>query len=144
MNAKDEIVKVGTRAHNFWYRLLGGRVVGRYGKVTMLLLTTTGRKTGKARTTPLLYLPDGDDLVVIASYGGDDRHPRWYLNLQAEPHVTVQVGSEKQARVARTATPAEKARLWPGLVAVYKQYDDYQKKTDRDIPLVMLTRESAT
>ncbi len=144
MNTKDEIVKGLTRLHNFWYKVLGGRLVGRFGKAPMLLLTTTGRKTGKERTTPLLYLPDGDDLVVVASWGGDDRHPLWYLNLQAEPHVTVQVGSEKQARAARTATPAEKARLWPGLVAVYKQYEGYQKKTDRDIPLVMLTRESAT
>lgn len=144
MHAKDEIVKVLARAHNFWYKLLGGRLVGRWGKAPMLLLTTTGRKTGKARTTPLLYLPDGNDLVIVASWGGDDRHPLWYLNLQAEPHVEVQVGSEKQARVARTASPAEKTRIWPGLVARYKQYDDYQKRTDRDIPLVMLTRESTT
>lgn len=143
MNRKDETVKVMTRAHNFWYKLLGGRVVGRWGKAPMLLLTTTGRKTGKARTTPLLYLPDGDDLVVVASWGGDDRHPLWYLNLQAEPHVEVQVGSEKQARVARTATKAEKARIWPELIAIYKQYDDYQKRTEREIPLVMLSREAA-
>ncbi|HEX7521672.1 MAG TPA: nitroreductase family deazaflavin-dependent oxidoreductase [Acidimicrobiia bacterium] len=143
MNRKDEFMKVFTRFHNFWYKVLGGRVVGRWGKAPMLLLTTTGRKTGKARTTPLLYLPDGDDLVVVASWGGDDRHPLWYLNLQAEPHVEVQVGSEKQARVARTATKAEKARIWPELVAVYKQYDDYQKRTEREIPLVMLSRDAA-
>ncbi len=142
MNRKDEIMKVFTRFHNFWYKLLGGRFVSRVGKVTMLLLTTTGRKTGKARTTPLQYMADGDDLVVVASWGGDDRHPMWYLNLQADPHVEVQVGSEKQARVARTATPAEKARLWPALVAQYKQYDDYRKRTEREIPLVMLSRES--
>lgn len=138
MRAKDTFARGFTFVHTHAYRLLGGRLVGKFGKAPMLLLTTTGRKTGAARTTPLLYLPVGDSYVIVASWGGDERNPLWYLNLVADPHVTVQIGAEKQAMTARTATPEEKARLWPELVAIYRQYEGYQRKTERDIPLVIL------
>jgi deazaflavin-dependent oxidoreductase (nitroreductase family) len=106
---------------------------------TALLLTVTGRKSGRPRRTALYYAEDGDDLVVVASKGGADEPPLWYLNLVADPHVQVQVGARRTAAVARTATAEEKARLWPLVVAVWPAYDDYQARTTRDIPVVVLT-----
>jgi deazaflavin-dependent oxidoreductase (nitroreductase family) len=105
----------------------------------MLLLTTTGRKTGQPRTTPLFYLPDGERLVLVASYAGDDRHPQWFNNLVVDPVVTVQIGGESRRMRATVAMPDEKARLWPRVVELYQGYDDYQRRTSRDIPLVILT-----
>jgi deazaflavin-dependent oxidoreductase (nitroreductase family) len=126
---------------NTWiYRLSGGRVGGRwmYG-APVLLLTVTGRKSGQPRTTPLLYLADGDNLVVVASKGGMSHHPLWYANLQANPDVEVEVGSEKRKMRARTASVTEKAALWPRLVKMYPDYDAYQARTTRDIPVVILS-----
>jgi deazaflavin-dependent oxidoreductase (nitroreductase family) len=105
----------------------------------MLLLTTTGRRSGKRRTTPLGYLPDGDRRILVASFGGDDRHPQWYLNLKAHPEAEIQVGSETQLVRAATATVEEKAELWPRVVELYSGYEGYQRRTTRDIPLVILT-----
>ncbi len=107
---------------------------------TTLLLTTLGRRTGRARRTPLIYQRDSDAYVVVASKGGTDDHPEWYLNLTADPRVRVQVGAEVFDAVARTATPEEKARLWPVMTAAWPDYDEYQRKTTRDIPVVILTR----
>lgn len=108
--------------------------------VYTLLLTTRGRKSGKARRTPLIYGRDGDDYVVVASAGGQPHHPSWYLNLQADPRVRVQVGAEKFDAVARTASPEEKARLWPVMTEIWPDYDNYQSKTSREIPVVILSR----
>jgi deazaflavin-dependent oxidoreductase (nitroreductase family) len=107
---------------------------------TTLLLTTQGRKSGKWRRTALIYGNDGDDYVVVASRGGHDDHPAWYLNLESNPEVRVQVGADKFTAQARTATPEEKARLWPIMLEKWPAYDDYQQKTDRDIPVVILKR----
>jgi deazaflavin-dependent oxidoreductase (nitroreductase family) len=137
--AKDALFKAGTSVHNQLYRRTGGRVGAKAGRIPMLLLTTTGRKTGQPRTTPLGYLSDGDRMVVVASYGGDDRHPQWYLNLQANPEATVQAGARTQRVRAATATAEEKAELWPRAVALNPGYAGYQQKTTRDIPLVILT-----
>jgi len=104
----------------------------------VLLLTARGRKTGKARTTPLLYLQDGDRLVVVASKGGAPRHPAWFLNLAANPEVTVERGRERLAMRAREADDEERARYWPQVVAMYPGYEKYQQKTSRRIPLVVL------
>jgi deazaflavin-dependent oxidoreductase (nitroreductase family) len=120
------------------YRLFGGRFVGRIGKAPVLLLTTRGRKTGKQRTTPLLYVAYGDALVVVASNGGAPRHPAWYLNLQAEPEIDVQVGREQRAVRAREATEEERTQLWAQLVAVYRGYEGYAQKANRTIPIVVL------
>jgi deazaflavin-dependent oxidoreductase (nitroreductase family) len=109
------------------------------GTVT-LILTTTGRRSGAERLTPLIYQQDGDDYVVVASKGGDDKAPDWYVNLEAEPAVQVQVKGERFAARARTATPDEKPRLWKLMTAAWPAYDDYQKKTDREIPVVVLER----
>ena len=100
-------------------------------------MTTTGVKTGQPRTIALLFMRDGDDVVIVASMGGMSHNPQWYGNLVAEPKVTVEIGGEKRAMTARTATPEEKARLWPMLVDMYGGYADYQARTDRQIPVII-------
>ncbi len=107
---------------------------------TTLLLTTTGRKSGKSYTTPLIYRKHGDAYVIVASKAGDDRHPEWYLNLEANPRVNIQVLGDKFEADARTATPQERGELWPFMAEVWPDYDEYQKKTDREIPIVVLER----
>ncbi len=109
------------------------------GTVT-LLLTTTGRKSGERRTTPLIYQKYGDDLLVVASKGGADEPPLWYRNLEADPEVTVQVLGDTFSARARTAGPAEKPEMWRTMAKTWPAYDDYQKKTDREIPVVVLER----
>lgn len=104
----------------------------------MLLLTTRGRRTGEPHTVPLLYLRDGACLLLIASYGGRDRHPEWYLNLVADPSVTAQVGSQALELIARTAAPSEREVLWPRVVEAYRDYAVYQRRTEREIPIVLL------
>jgi deazaflavin-dependent oxidoreductase (nitroreductase family) len=105
---------------------------------TALILTTTGRRTGEQRSTPLIYQRHGDDYLVVASKGGSDNPPAWYLNLQAEPDVELQVKGERIAARARTATPEEKPELWKIMAAAWPDYDEYTKKTDREIPVVVL------
>ena len=102
-----------------------------------IILTTTGRKSGKLRRTPLMRVRDGDNYLVVASLGGAPSHPVWYLNLQANPDVTVQDRAEVHELRARTATDEEKAALWPLAVASWPAYDDYQRSTERNIPLVI-------
>lgn len=128
-------------AVNTWiFRASGGRLGARFLRgAPVLLLTTTGRKSGAPRTTPLIYVEDGPDIVLVASKGGMSRHPLWYRNLEASPDVEIQIGAEKRRMRARTASAEEKAALWPRLVAVYRDYDDYQARTDRDIPVVILS-----
>ncbi|MER7542828.1 nitroreductase family deazaflavin-dependent oxidoreductase [Actinomadura sp.] len=109
------------------------------GTVT-LLLTTTGRKSGKEYTTPLIYQTEGDAYLVVASKGGADEPPDWYLNLEANPEVKVQVKGDKFTARARTATPEEKPALWRKMTAAWPAYDEYQEKTTRDIPVVVLER----
>jgi F420H(2)-dependent quinone reductase len=122
------------------YRLTGGRVGGSLGQAPVLLLDHVGRKTGKQHTSPLIYIADGDDLVVVASKGGAPKDPLWWPNLKANPLTTVQVGSERRRVVARKADPEEKQRLWPRLNEVWPDYEAYQQRTDRDIPVVILSR----
>jgi len=106
----------------------------------ILLLTTQGRATGQPRTTPLIFIQDGDNPVIIASRGGAPTHPDWYLNLEAEPRVEVQIKGDLFAAVARTAQAPERDRLWAEAVKVWPQYADYQARTDREIPVVVLER----
>src|SRR4051812_27932285 len=126
--------------HNALYRLSGGKVGGKFGSAPVLLLTTTGRKSGKKRTAPLLYLAEGDDLVLVASKGGSPTHPSWFVNLRAQPEVEVQVGSKRERRRARVASGEERERLWQHLVELYSSYATYQTKTTREIPVVVLER----
>jgi deazaflavin-dependent oxidoreductase (nitroreductase family) len=127
------------RTHTEEYVATDGAKGHRWNGTTTLLLTTRGRRTGTARRTPLIYGRDGETYLIVASKGGSPRHPEWYLNLAAHPRVRLQVGAERFDAGARTATPEEKARLWPVMTAQWPAYDDYQTRTDRDIPLVILT-----
>ncbi|TDC62717.1 nitroreductase family deazaflavin-dependent oxidoreductase [Actinomadura sp. GC306] len=122
------------------YQETDGEVGHEWQGTVTLLLTTTGRRTGKERTTPLIYQPEGDAYLVVASKGGADDHPLWYANLQANPEVKVQVKGDKFTARARTATPDEKPALWRKMAAVWPAYDEYQEKTTRDIPVVVLER----
>jgi deazaflavin-dependent oxidoreductase (nitroreductase family) len=106
----------------------------------ILVLTTTGEKSGRPRKFALIYAPDGDDVVIVASKGGAPEHPQWYRNLVANPEVTVQVRADRYPAVARTASAEEKKRLWPLVTQVWPSYDDYQQRTERDIPVVILSR----
>jgi len=108
--------------------------------VYTLLLTTRGRRSGRLRRTALIYGRDGDSYLVVASQGGDPNHPAWYLNLLADPEAEVQVGAEVFTVRARTAESAEKDRMWRTMAAIWPAYDDYQAKTDRAIPVVVLDR----
>ncbi|MBS0580768.1 MAG: nitroreductase family deazaflavin-dependent oxidoreductase [Proteobacteria bacterium] len=119
-----------------WDASLGG---GK-GMVPTLLLTTTGRKSGKALTLPLIFGRSGADYVVVASKGGAPEHPAWYLNLEANPLVHVQVKADKFSARAHTADNRERATLWPMMVGIYGPYEHYQTKTDRQIPVVVLKR----
>jgi F420H(2)-dependent quinone reductase len=130
--------KLGSGAHTGVYRATGGKLFGRMGKSPILLRNTVGRKSGKKRTTPLLYVMDGEDFVIIASKGGAPTHPAWYLNLRSNPEVTVEVGDREVRVRAEEADPEEKARLWQKMVEMYPAYDGYQKKTEREIPLLVL------
>jgi deazaflavin-dependent oxidoreductase (nitroreductase family) len=131
-------LKLGSGAHAGVYRATGGKLFGRMGKSPILLLNTVGRKTGRKRTTPLLYVMDGEDFVIIASKGGAATHPAWYLNLRANPDATVEIGDREVQVEAGVADPEEKARLWQKMVEMYPTYDDYQRKTEREIPLLVL------
>jgi F420H(2)-dependent quinone reductase len=139
------IIKVMAKANVWLYRRTGGRVGGtwRIGAgfrtpVPICLVEHRGRKTGKLRTTPLVYLEDGPRIVVVASQAGRPEHPMWYLNLLAHPEVTVQVRSRRRPMRARVAEPGERALLWPKLVDLYADYEAYQSWTDRVIPVVVL------
>ena len=132
------IQRLLTGLHVFLYRLTGGKIGGRIVKSPVLLLTTTGRKSGKQRTTPLLYLSDKDCLAIVASNGGSKSHPAWWLNLQNNPQAQVQIGSQAFPVKAAPANPAERARLWPLFVQMFPGFANYQKRTAREIPVVLL------
>jgi deazaflavin-dependent oxidoreductase (nitroreductase family) len=133
-------IRVISALHGFLYRATGGRVGRRLARHDMLLLTTTGRTSGRPHTVPLLYLRVKGELAVIASYGGHPRHPDWYRNLLTEPRAEVRVDGDRFPVVARTAEPAERDRLWALAVAEYPGYEGYQARTDRLIPVVLLRR----
>lgn len=124
------------------YRLSGGGMGGTFKGVPVLLLTTTGRKTGKKRTKPLLYLMDNDQVVLVASHGGAPTDPAWWRNLKSNPRAEVQIKGTLLQVEAREAMAEERERLWPKLVALYADYENYQKRTTRTIPVVILQRTS--
>jgi deazaflavin-dependent oxidoreductase (nitroreductase family) len=135
-----KLVNAATAAHVAAYRATGGRfLLGPLGADRTVLVDHVGRKSGKHRTTPLLYLPDGDDVVIVASKGGSHKHPAWWLNLREMDETTIQVGSEKRRVTIREANAEERARLWPKLVAIWSDYDRYQQRTEREIPLAILS-----
>src|SRR5881227_1043452 len=127
--------------HTVVYRLTGGLIGHRIpGGPSMLLLDHLGAKSGTKRTAPLVYFRDGDDVVLVASKGGYPKNPAWFYNLKANPDTVVQVGREHRPVHARVATPEERERLWPRVVENYSGYADYQERTERQIPLVILER----
>jgi len=141
-------LKIIPPLHIKLYRRTGGLIGGRLGKVRMLLLTTTGRKSGLQRTSPLLFIdedhPDHPGAyIIVASKGGAPKNPAWYLNLTANPTVTVENGRAAQQMVAETISEDDWERIWPQLVANWSDYAAYQKKTDRRIPVVRLTPAAA-
>jgi deazaflavin-dependent oxidoreductase (nitroreductase family) len=126
---------------NIWiYRLTSGRLGGTFRRgAPVCLVTTKGKRTGAARTVALLYLASGDDLVVVASKGGMSHSPSWFHNVMANPRVEVETGAIRRPMRARRASTSEKAVLWPRLVEMYPDYDAYQARTTRDIPVVILS-----
>ena len=133
-------VKWMSAANTAVFRATGGRLGAKFiGGAPVFLLITKGRKSGQPRTAPLLYLRDGNDYVIVASKGGMSHDPLWARNLEANPDAEIEIGSQKIAVRARRANDEEKARLWPKLVAMYPDYDDYQARTERKIPVILLS-----
>jgi deazaflavin-dependent oxidoreductase (nitroreductase family) len=142
----DLQLKTMNAIHRGLLKISGGRVGWRAGGMPVVELTTTGRKSGQPRTVMLTSpAQQGDAIVIVASRGGDDHHPAWFLNLRDHPEVEAAVGGKpKQPMRARVATPEERAVLWPQVTATYKGYAGYQTKTDREIPLVLLESAGST
>jgi F420H(2)-dependent quinone reductase len=137
----DLALKWMSRINTYLYRRSGGEGLGgSVQNIPVALLTTTGRKTGEPRVSPLYFLRDGDRVIVAASKGGTPKNPMWYLNLKANPKVQVQIKKEVLDLTARDATDDERAKYWPQLVDMYPSYDDYQSWTDRTIPIVICDR----
>jgi deazaflavin-dependent oxidoreductase (nitroreductase family) len=134
----NQIIKWMSRANAWIYKKTDGKIGGKLPQgAPVALLTTTGRKTGEPRVSPLLYQREGDRIVLIASKGGAANHPMWYLNLKANPKVSFQIKDEVLNLTARDATEAERAHYWPKMAAMYSSFDDYQSWTDRVIPVVI-------
>lgn len=142
--ARVRLIRFVTRLHETIFRVSGGRVLGRAAGMPVVMLTTTGRRSGRKHTS-MLTTPArlGEGIVLVASYGGNDRHPAWFLNLQANPDVDVVMRDRSGPMRARVASREEKAALWPQVVAAYGDYAVYQERTARDIPLVVLEAAAA-
>jgi F420H(2)-dependent quinone reductase len=125
------------------YRRSRGKIGGTMKGAPVLLLTTTGRKSGRPWTVPVLYQADGDRWVIIASNGGNPRHPAWWLNLRSQPAASVQIGRETHPVTAVETAGEERERLWRRMADMYKGYDEYARKTTRAIPVVLLRRRSS-
>ena len=139
INLKDVTAKAVTRLHRAILTTTGGRIGGSGFGMPVLILRTTGRRSGKIRETVLTSpVQDGESVVLVASYGGDNRHPTWYLNLCDNPDVEVTMRGRTRPMRARVASTEEKAGLWPRVTERYRGYAAYQRRTDRDIPLVIL------
>ena len=134
------VLRVASALNVLVYRLSRGKWLGRFPSgAPVCLLTTKGRKSGRWRTVPLLYLADGKEFIVVASQGGRPQHPGWYLNLETDPSGELTIGSRRFPITARRVSEEEKAQLWPRLVAIYPPYQDYQRRTKRLIPVVRLS-----
>ena len=136
------VIRGLSRAHLAVHRVTRGGVLGSVAGMPVLLLTTTGRRSGKARTTPLTFFRDGTDLVVIASNGGADRPPDWSLNLQQTPRAVVEIGTDRLVVTSRSASEQERERLWAVVTTTYAGYARYQERTTRRIPVIVLRPEA--
>lgn len=138
-NLKDQLFKVGTSLHEAIFRASKGKVLGRGLGMPMLVLETTGAKSGQRRSTMLSTpLVDGEVVVLVASFGGDDRNPAWFHNVQAHPEVEITMDGATRPMVARVAGPDERDRLWEQITTAHSNYAGYQKRTERVIPVVVL------
>jgi deazaflavin-dependent oxidoreductase (nitroreductase family) len=137
-------VTLFSKAHAGLFRATGGRIGSKFGGVPTLLLHHLGAKSGKHRTTPVYYLADGDNVVIVASRGGSQESPGWYYNLKANPAASVELKGEKRAVTARQATAEERERLWPLVVEMYSDYAVYQTRTEREIPVMILEPNGAS
>ena len=140
MTLRGRLIGAMGRSHLAVYRLSRGRLLGSVAGMPVLLLTTTGRRSGRPRTTPLTYFEDGPDLVIVASNGGETRPPAWWLNLCAEPRVTITRGTHAEPALARAANEGERERLWPVITSTFPGYASYARRTFRPIPVVVLGR----
>ena len=135
----DFQLKLVNAIHRPLFQLSKGKIAGKGAGMPVLVLTTTGRKSGQARATMLTSpLQIDESIVIVASRGGDDRHPDWFLNLQANPKVEVEMAGSKRSMTAHVADETEKADLWPKIVGPHANYAGYQEKTERDIPVIVL------
>jgi F420H(2)-dependent quinone reductase len=139
---KPRTIRLIGRVHAWLWRLTRGRLVDGIGAAPFILLTSKGRKTGRPRTTPVLYLEDGSNFIVVASFGGNDMHPAWYLNLKQSPEAEIVIRGERRRVTSREITREEKKLIWPQLVKLYPQFDVYQQRTSREIPLLRLLPKS--
>ena len=138
-NAKDIFAKNGSRVHQLLFDVSKGKIGGNALGMPVVKLVTTGRKTGKKRETMLTApVVDGEQVILVASYGGDDRHPAWYGNLVADPNVVITMNGSTRNMVARVAQGGERAELWTQITTDHSNYAGYQEKTDREIPVVIL------
>jgi deazaflavin-dependent oxidoreductase (nitroreductase family) len=137
---KPDVTLYG-QEHVDQYRATDGAVGHDWCGTHCLILTTTGRKSGESRDTPIIYGNYGDSVAVVASYGGAPKHPAWYLNLDADPHVDVQVLGDRFKATARTAEGDEREKVWKIMTDTWPNYDEYTKRTDRVIPVVILDRD---
>ena len=139
MKSKDVLHKVVTGIHRAIFNVSKGRIFGKAFGMPVIELITTGRRSGKERSTMLAVpIADSERLVLVASYGGDDRHPAWYLNLRANPEVRVTTAASTRTMIAYIATEEEKVKLWPQITSVFEGYARYQERTERSIPVVIL------
>jgi deazaflavin-dependent oxidoreductase (nitroreductase family) len=137
---RSKAVELFWKIHPRLYRWSGGRIGGKIGSMPVLLLDSVGRKSGAIRTNALTYLPKGNSYVVIASFLGEPRHPAWFLNLRSTPDAEIQIGSKRLRIRAREALGAERQALWSEIVGKFPDYAEYQSRTDREIPVVILDR----
>jgi len=139
MKLKDTFFKVGTGIHRAIFNASKGRIFGKASEMPFIELVTIGRRSGKERATRLSApILEGDRMVLVASFGGNDRHPAWYLNLQANPEVQVTMAGTTRTMIARTASEEERDELWPRITSAYGGYARYQERTERQIPVVIL------
>jgi deazaflavin-dependent oxidoreductase (nitroreductase family) len=139
MRPKDAFYKVGTGIHRAIFNVSKGRIFGKAFGMPLVELVTIGRRSGKERSTMLAVpIVDGERLVLVASFGGDDRHPEWYLNLHANPEARATIARLTRTMIARVATEEERVELWPQITSVFEGYARYQKRTERPIPVVIL------
>jgi deazaflavin-dependent oxidoreductase (nitroreductase family) len=139
---KPNTIRLLGRLHAWLWKLTDGKLDHAFGRLLFMMLTTTGRKTGQRRTTPVLYFQDDTGLIVVASFGGNDMHPAWYLNLEQCPRAEVIVKGEHRSILARKLSPEEKKAIWPRLVELHPQFETYHQRTRREIPLMRLLAAS--